>query len=152
MRLGVMFDIDGLASFEYGFVAYRALYDVVMAVDRTLFENTRFWDGDTNATLAGDARDYVIAIEAAPAALERMRALLAAATHPGLKPMPARLLSEAAIAGEPLVLAARVNALCVMDWTDTSWVRNAWDMATKATQAASGPAPFGDESKQRTPD
>jgi hypothetical protein len=153
MRLGVLFDIDGLADFQYGFVAYRVLFDTVMAADRTLFDNTRFWDGDTNATLAGDKRDYVIAIETPNVvALERIRTLIAAAQHPGLQVMPHRLLGDAALDGEPLVLAARVNALSVMDWCDTSWVRNAWDMATKATQSASGPAPMGDESKQRLPD
>jgi hypothetical protein len=151
-RLGVIFDIDGLADFQYGFAAYRVLFDVVMAVDRRLFENTRLWDGDTNATHAGDRRDYVIAIEAAnAAALDRIRTLMSAARHPGLKPASARILGEGALAAEPLVPAARVNALGVMDWCDTSWVRNAWEMATRATQTASGAPSGADESKQSTP-
>jgi hypothetical protein len=155
LRLGVVFDIDGLADPLYGYAAYQILFKTVIASDRSLLEGTRLWDGDTRATLAGTSRDYVIAVETGnAAALRRIRELMSGLDHPALKPVSRRFLADEALRTEPLVVAARINELGAMDWCDTSFVRNAWQAASKAVDAASGLSTDGtarDAWEQRKP-
>jgi hypothetical protein len=157
-RFGLVFDIDGLADSLYGHAAYLLLFRTVCSADRKLLSNSRLWDGDTNATLAGKKRDYVIAIEQPDrAASARIRELCSSITHPALGPVHERFLTEEELKAEPLVVAARINELCVMDWCDTSWIYNAWAKANKSIQSSSdndeqrdddsGP----DAGRQRTP-
>lgn len=155
-RLGIVFDIDGLADPMYGFAAYVLLFGRFVPKYRTLLESTRLWDGDTYATLAGERRDYLIAVEARDvAALHEIRRLMREREDRGLKGAAERFLEEDEVAREPLVPAARINELGVMDWCDTSFVRNAWDQANKAAQQPSGlrwNSPGEAASMQRKPD
>lgn len=152
-HVGIAFDIDGLADFMYGFAAYRLLFAAVIPVNRDLFSGCRFWDGDTRETLAGNARDYVIAVGAVrPEVPEEIRRLLERVDSPGLKAPGHRFLSGRELLDEPLVFAASINALGVMENCDTSWVLTAWDMETRAAQGSGGPAPKGDGNAQRLPD
>jgi hypothetical protein len=154
-RLGIIFDIDGLADPMYGHAAYVLLFSTILSADRALLDNSRLWDGDTNATLSGTGRQYVIAIEAADAAsLDRVQRLMMGLKHRGLPPAAERFLSESALAKESLVVAARINELGIMDWCDASFVRNAWHQANKAAQRSSGlqtGREAGDPSEQRKP-
>jgi hypothetical protein len=59
-KTGVRFDIDGLGGGFYGAAAYTLPFD---AADRATPREVRSFEGDTNATLAGDARIYCIAVE-----------------------------------------------------------------------------------------
>jgi hypothetical protein len=151
-KLGIAFDIDGLADFMYGFAAYRLLFRAILRADRGLLHGCRLWDGDTNATLAGAARDYVIAVESGfPERLGEIARLMADVDHPGLKTPAHRLLRPEALAGEPLVLAARINELGHLDQCDTSWVLTAWDTESRDAQTPGGMAPGGEDSAQRKP-
>jgi hypothetical protein len=93
-----------------------------------LLQGARLWYGDSNATLAGTRRDFVIVIEARDvAALGGVRRLMAGFEERGLKPLAERFLAEDEVAKEPLVLAARINELDVRDRSDSSFVHSAWD-------------------------
>lgn len=155
-RFGIVFDIDGLDGPMYGYAAYFLLFSRIVAENRELLAETRLWDGDTNETLAGSRRHYVIAIEAQDAvALCDIRRLMSEFENSGLVALPERFLEEDAVGMEPLVPAARINALAIMDWCDTSFVRNAWDQANRAAQSPSGlrsSPPGQDPSMQRKPD
>ena len=152
-HLGIAFDIDGLDDVMYGFKAYRMLFRAVIAEDRELFAGCRFWDGDTQETLAGNARDYVIALGTErPEVPGAIRKLMASAESPGLKPVARRFLRPEDIYGEPLVHAASINALGVMESCETSWVLTAWDIETRAAQSVSGLARPADRNAQRKPD
>jgi hypothetical protein len=155
-RLGIVFDIDDLADPMYGYAAYLLFFSRIVAENRELLANTRLWDGDTNETLAGSRRHYVIAVEAQDAVtLHDIRLTMSETEDRGLCAVSARFLEEDAVGTEPLVPAARINALAIMDWCDTSFVRNAWEQANKAAQSPSGlrPSPPGQApSMQRKPD
>ncbi|MDP3459554.1 MAG: hypothetical protein Q8S09_09790 [Hyphomonas sp.] len=151
-HLGIAFDIDGLDDFMYGFAAYRLLFRSVIAEDRQLLFGCRFWDGDTKETLAGNARDYVIAVGTIdPDGLGELRRVLASVEAPGLKAPDSRFLKSEDLYDEPLVYAACVNPLGVMEQCDTSWVLTAWQVESSAVQAPSGLAASGDSTAQRRP-
>ncbi len=151
-HLGIAFDIDGLDDFMYGFAAYRLMFRSVMAEDRQLFFGCRFWDGDTRQTLAGNARDYVIAVGTVdPEVLGEIRQVLARVEAPGLKAPDCRFLKSEDLYDEPLVHAAHVNPLGVMEQCDTSWVLTAWQVESGAVQEPSGLAIDDDPNAQRKP-
>lgn len=149
-RFGVVFDIDELSDPLYGFAAYRLLFKTVLTANPQLLRNCRLWDGDTAATLAGAARAYVIAIEADDAVLSAIRDAVSRSGHPALRPGQDRFLADEMLANEPLVVAARINELGVLDWCEASFVHNAWEVERRALQTPSGLQLNGD-GKQRTP-
>lgn len=64
-RLGVVFDIDALNETYYGRAAYKMVFDAIVPQHRSLLADTKFWDGDTEATLRGETGGhpkYVIAL------------------------------------------------------------------------------------------
>lgn len=123
--LGVLFDIDALGGGFYGKAAYRLLF---RRLDRSALRGASFRDGDTSATLAGDARIYCIAIESPNAAvITDSETRLTAATDPGLCPVDRRFLRDvAAIKAEPLVFSSRVDEHGMLVQCDTSWIIAAW--------------------------
>ncbi|MEZ6030176.1 MAG: hypothetical protein R3C46_10550 [Hyphomonadaceae bacterium] len=150
--LGIVFDIDSLEKPFYGLAAYRILFRKIFAADRELLANSLLRDGDTSATLSGNARDCVISIETCNGrALERIIALFEDAPDQGLKPKDCRFLFGQDAAREPLVLAARVNDLCVIDWCDNSDIVHVWNVETTAMQNPSGAASDGEAGRQRKP-
>lgn len=124
MLLGVLFDIDGLDGGLYGYKAYKALF---AAVDLRDLAGCALSDGDTRATLSGRKREYCIAVESSSAAqLDRVRQALLRSTAPGLLPPAARFITDAAVAREPLVLAAQVTTGGDLVQY-TGWVLQAWE-------------------------
>jgi hypothetical protein len=123
--VGVLFDIDGLGGGFYGKAAYRILF---RHLDRSALRGASFRDGDTAATLAGDARIYCIVVETPDAAvIADIETRLAAAADPGLCPPDRRFLRDAAaIKAEPLVFAGRVDEHGMLVQCDTSWIIAAW--------------------------
>jgi hypothetical protein len=122
--LGVLFDIDALGGGFYGNVAYRIL---LRHLDRGALRGTSFFDGDTSATLAGDARTYCIAVECPDATvMADIETRLAKANDPSLYPPDRRFLRDPAIKSEPLVFAGRIDEHGMLVQCDTSWVIAAW--------------------------
>ncbi|HYD13416.1 MAG TPA: DUF4062 domain-containing protein [Allosphingosinicella sp.] len=112
---GMMFDIDGLAAMEYGRAAYRLLFD---AIPPPLLCGSRWFDGDSRATLGGGARSYLVALELArPQAAPAIRQAVAAIEHPALPAGAARFVEAARLRTEPLVPALRIGPLGVPDWS-----------------------------------
>ena len=139
MRMGILFDIDGLDGGFYGYKAYKVLFQ---ALDLADLAGCTLLDGDTNATLQGRGRDYCIAVDAPTAGqLERVRQIMLRAASPGLRPVSSRFIDDAAVGSEPLVLAARVTySGDLMQYT--GWVREAWKTAREERrQGASAPYP-----------
>lgn len=126
MRLGILFDIDGLDGGFYGYKAYKVLFHAVELAD---LAGCTLLDGDTNATLQGRRRDYCIAVDAPSSGqLEKVRQALLRSACPGLRPAGSRFIDDAAVACEPLVLAARVTySGDLIQYT--GWVREAWKTA-----------------------
>lgn len=150
--LGVVYDIDGLADPFYGYAAYRILFKSIFETTQRPLENCRFWDGDTSATLSGSAREYVIAVEAAEqAVLGEIHHAMSHLTTAALKAPHDRFLFGDAITREPLVCSARINSLGIMDWCETSFVYNAWEIERAAVQTPAA-AVHDETGKQRTPD
>jgi nephrocystin-3 len=128
--LGIAFDIDRLEKPFYGADAYRLLFD---ALEPDLLRNTRWRDGDTNATLDGDDRTYVISIEALDAGqLSRIQQAVAQLQHPALQAGEWRFLSGEQLAAEPLVVTMRIGPRGVPDWSDgPSFPLQAWAEANR---------------------
>lgn len=139
MLLGVLFDIDGLDGGLYGYKAYKTLF---AAVDLRDLAGCALSDGDTRATLSGQKNEYCIAVESSSAAqLARVRQALLRSTAPGLLPPAARFITDAAVAREPLVLAAQVTPGGELVQY-TGWVRAAWEKCCEERAApVAGPAP-----------
>ncbi len=106
-EIGVLFDIEGLASSFYGPVAYRILFE---SLDPQRLKGCSLHDGDTNATLRGTANVYCIAIRAPkPEILDYVREALSTREDNGLLPVAHRFITGAVTAREPLVHAGDVN-------------------------------------------
>ena len=94
----IYLDIDRLDSSVYGFAAGQALARVLSAED---MEGVAISSGDSAATLAGSANEYVIGLSGDASRLDRIEAMLCSDT--ALE----KILSHAGIcrggSGEPLV-------------------------------------------------
>jgi hypothetical protein len=60
-KIGILFDIDELENGLYGYAAYKVFF---AALDSRQIAGCTLSDGDTNATLTGQANQYCIAVEA----------------------------------------------------------------------------------------
>jgi hypothetical protein len=140
-RLGIVFDIEALANMSYGRAAYLILFRAILPADRRLLAGAIIWDGDTAATLAGGTRrDYVIAVGKRHARdLGQLHHLLSSGGHRALRAGSERFLTEDALAREPLVPAASFDESGDLQWSETPWIRNAWE----ETLRAQGPARRG---------
>lgn len=132
--VGIAFDIDGLGGGEYGRASYRVVFD---AVDPSLLRDTRWRDGDTNATLAGRERTCLISIESAHAeAIPAIRAALERSQHPGLLPGSRRFVETSVLQREPLVISMRIGPRGVPDWANGGgFPLDAWHAAREARGA-----------------
>jgi len=117
-KFGVLFNIDRLGP-AYGAAAYRILFDALADVDMTGF---RFWDGDTNATLFGSAREYCIAVHTVDAARFTLAwNAVSEYSAEGILPGLSRFISANDVEREPLVPAGRIDdngdlADCTTGW------------------------------------
>lgn len=121
--VGVLFDIDALGGGFYGAAAYQWLFSAIGRARQSLLAGAMLFDGDTNTTLAGNARLYCIA--AAGSDGERIAGIRAcvARAHIGLLGLP---YEGPGLRDEPLVLAVRFDADGCIAWCDTPWVIAAW--------------------------
>lgn len=142
MLLGVLFDIDALDGGLYGYKGYKVLFAAVHLRD---LAGCALSDGDTRATLSGQKREYCIAIESSSASqLARVREALLRSTAPGLLPPADRFITDAAVAREPLVLAAQITPGGELVQY-TGWVRQAWEKCSeerRAPVAGASPSSF----------
>src|SRR5512135_39388 len=108
-KIGVLFDIDELGGSLYGYQAYEIFF---AAVDTSQLAACLLSDGDTNATLFGNARQYCIALESLldDKQIDYVRNALAACPAKGLLPLSSRFLVDSEVVREPLVLCGRIDA------------------------------------------
>jgi hypothetical protein len=126
-KIGVLFDIDDLGSGLYGLAAYRIFFG---AVNPRQLTGCILRDGDTNDTLHGSANHYCIAVESLDAEkINSVRAALSASEAKGLLPLPKRFIDEAAVSGEPLVVAGRIDPSGNLVGCQTGWITNAFKEA-----------------------
>jgi hypothetical protein len=124
-RLGVLFDIDELGGGFYGLEAYKILFS---AMDTRELAGCLLLDGDTNATLAGKANVYCIAVETLDSSrLVAVRRALSQSTAKGLLPAATRFMEDAPVHNEPLVRAGCVGPSGELVGDDVGWVRQAWE-------------------------
>jgi len=122
-KLGILFNIDDLGGGLYGYAAYKVLFN---AIDFRQLAGCTLYDGDTNATLRGGARQYCIAIESsALKVLENAKKMIAECKEPGLLSPTSRFMTDAAVRGEPLVLATSINSSGELIGCKTGWVTSA---------------------------
>ncbi|MGO9119683.1 MAG: hypothetical protein ACLQPD_18985 [Desulfomonilaceae bacterium] len=106
-RIGILFDIDGLGGGMYGFRAYKIFFD---ALDPRAIPGCIVRDGDTNATLSGNARHFCISVESySQATIGVVRDAFTKADAPGLLPVSSRFLDEIQLRNEPLPLSFRTD-------------------------------------------
>jgi hypothetical protein len=124
-QLGILFDIDELGGGLYGYEAYKILFGVI---DTARLAGCALSDGDTNATLAGRANQYCIAVDSLDASkIAAVKSAFGASNAKGLLSLPSRFLSDAAVRNEPLVLAAHIDLAGKLVHCKTGWVMQAWE-------------------------
>lgn len=123
-KIGVLFDIDELDSGLYGYAAYKVLF---AALDSRQIAGCALSDGDTSATLSGQANQYCIAIEAPDdSTIAIAKNALSKVDAKGLLPLPSRFMGDALANREPLVQAAYVGSAGELIHCQTGWVMAAW--------------------------
>lgn len=123
-RLGILFDIDELEGGAYGYAAYKIFFD---AVDTRRIGGCSLSDGDTNATLAGEANQYCIAVESFdPSAIAAVEEALGASDAKGLLPPESRFVEELLLQREPLVESAYIDHTGGLVERTPGWARAAW--------------------------
>lgn len=123
-KLGILFDIDDLGSGLYGYAAYQIFFD---AIDTEQITGCSLSDGDTNATLAGRANHYCIAVESfEPSKLAAVKEALSKSNAKGLLPLESRFSEEPLVDLEPLVQAAYIDHMGELTRCETSWITAAW--------------------------
>lgn len=127
-EIGILFNIDTLGGGFYGREAYKILFE---SLDPQQVRGCLLFDGDINATLAGHARLYCIAIQATdPQKIDYIRSALANRTDKGLLG-PRRRFVEGKITGEePLVLAGGVDQAGVLAVWEDDMVQATWTEGT----------------------
>jgi hypothetical protein len=122
-KLGILFDIDALGGGLYGYAAYKVLFS---AIDSRQLAGCTLYDGDTNATLRGGARQYCIALDSSnPRVLDLAKRVIAESKEPGLLSAAARFMTDATVRSEPLVLATSINSSGELVGCKTGWVTSA---------------------------
>jgi serine/threonine protein kinase len=133
-EIGILFDIDELGDDLYGYAAYKIFFE---AVDTRQFAECSLSDGDTNATLSGQANQYCIAIEAPFASqITEVKNALSQSNAKGLLPRSSRFLEDALVRDEPLVFAGRINFAGDLVGCQTSWVFGAWQKSRAKHQSS----------------
>jgi hypothetical protein len=128
-RLGILFDIDELDGGDYGYAAYKVFFD---AVDTRQIAGASLSDGDTNATLAGEARHYCIAVDSFDLSnLATVEKALSKSDAKGLLPISSRFVEEVLLRHEPLVQAAYIDAIGGLVERRPGWLKAAWTETRK---------------------
>jgi hypothetical protein len=137
--IGVLFDIDALGGGLYGYAAYHTFF---AAVDTRQLAGCTLSDGDTNATLYQDTRQYCISVTSADSSqIAAVKSALSRSTARGLLPLAERFLDESALQHEPLVPSARIGAGGELVYYSPGWVLEAWRKSHEPLQmAGSNPA------------
>lgn len=103
--LNARFDIDKSEGAAYGYRCWRAFWE---SIDLDQLEGCDLYDGDSQATLAGDERVFLIRVEGPRTALQRVRESLQAS--PAYQAMAAApLFSNGDAADAPLVRVGRCS-------------------------------------------
>jgi hypothetical protein len=107
-EIGILFDIDELGGGYYGYAAYKILFK---HLDPKELPGCSLWDGDTQATLAGHARQYCIVIQALdPTRMDYVRNIMAQGNDSGLLAVGNCFLEGNVTSRQPLVLAGQIDA------------------------------------------
>jgi hypothetical protein len=125
--IGVVFDIEGLGGGFYGRQAWRIFMATVPA-DR--LHGCILVEGDTAATLAGNADEFCIGVYGSQDTVDYIRATFAKADAPGLAPYHRRFIEKTALDSQPLPTKGQV------DWggrlLTQSWNRIDHDLCREA--------------------
>lgn len=139
--IGILFDIEALGGGLYGYAAYKALFETI---DTRLIPSSTFADGDTAASITGSDNHYCIAVTCDdPDGIAHVRDSVARARAKGLLPAVVRFIDGDAVAREPLVPAAAIDAAGMLVSAKPRWIREAWETARKA-KTGSGTAGAAD--------
>jgi hypothetical protein len=123
-KIGVLFDIDELESGLYGYAAYQIFFE---AIDTRQLAGCMLSDGDTNATLAGRANQYCIAVESMDASkIAAVKNALSRSNEKGLLPLSARFVEDARVDLEPRVQSTDIGSTGEPANSQPGWVMAAW--------------------------
>lgn len=117
--LGIVFNIDGLGGGYYGFKAWK----IFMAhVDPCRLGPSVLVEGDTAATLNGNANEFCIGVYT-PGDIEYIREQFEPLDEEGLAPVHRRFIEKAALDPQPLPERGYIDALGRL-------IADEWDGAT----------------------
>jgi hypothetical protein len=137
-KIGILFDIDELESSLYGNAAYEIFFG---AIDTRQIAGCTLSDGDTNATIAGRANQYCIAVESLDASkIATVKSALSKSNVKGLLPLASRFVESTLVSREPLVTAAHINAAGELIGCQTGWVMSAWEKTREKHQGSGSTA------------
>lgn len=123
-KIGILFDVDAFNGGLYGYAAYKVFF---AAIDTRQLAGCLLSDGDTQATLLGQANHYCIAVTAPnPAMISVVKNALWESHAEGLLSPTARFMDSALVDKEPLVVSARIGADGRLLDCTTGWVIAAW--------------------------
>lgn len=108
LGIGVVFDIDGLASASYG---YRVWQLFMKHIDPKRVAPGILLEGDTALTLNGDANEFCIAIYGPSLDLDYVRDTFESMDEPGLAPFHRRFIEKPAIDDQPLLIRGKIDSL-----------------------------------------
>ncbi len=97
--IGLVFDIDGLGGGDYGNAAWHIFTAVIPA---TSLRSCILVEGDTAATLAGQANEFCIGVYGDRAIIDLVRAKFEQADIPGLAAFHRRFITKTALDQQPL--------------------------------------------------
>ncbi|MFC2149520.1 hypothetical protein ACFLQ8_02350 [Candidatus Auribacterota bacterium] len=104
--IGIVFDIDRLGGGYYGYRAWE-IFMKYLPADK--IRNTILREGDTNATLAGKANDFCIAVYGPVLDVKMVRDIFAGLNDDGLAVPEKRIIECPELNYEPLPIRGRVN-------------------------------------------
>lgn len=117
--IGVVFDIDGLGSGYYG---YRAWQLLMKHLDPKRLAACILVEGDTAATLRGQANEFCIGIYGLMLDLNYIRETFENMDELGLAPVHRRFIEKIALDEQPLPIKGQIDAfgrLSTDQWTRT---------------------------------
>ena len=115
--IGVVFDIDGLGG---GFYGYRAWQLFMKHLDPNSLSACILVEGDTAATLNGEANEFCIGIYELMLDLAYIRETFESVDDPGLAPMHRRFIEKLALDSQSLPIRGEIDEwgrLVTKHWT-----------------------------------
>jgi hypothetical protein len=130
-ELGVIFDIDDLGGGFYGWEAYKIFF---ASLDPQRLTGCTLLDGDTSETLAGQAREYCIAVQSLdPSKILYVKEALSTRTDQGLLPVERRFIEGDVTSRNPLALAGNIDAAGKLVVREGSMIGEGWTEGTTWT-------------------